>query len=321
MPFHSPIRVEEDISEWQPHLPNSSYRIRIRRLRSIIHKWKWVIIPIGVFSVLGVLMWIFRREFFETLETLSHKLTSLGIGGYLLMSTLIIASAFPPILGYSTYITLSGYTFGFANGFILSYLSALIGSVACFSLSRMFMKNRVKRLLDYYSNMKIAVEAVEQKGFKLFLLIRLSPYPFNVLNVLFSATDISLLEFTLGTAITLTKIALHVYIGANLTSFAKHILGEDSDMTESDLRAERIRYISMVVGSALAVCVMVYIYSLVKQAVKEAVVQTEESVSFINNRYDEERDVSDMISMEDWNEWDNEEDNPSAVSDQLANKR
>lgn len=82
------------------------------------------------------------------------------------MSTLIFLSAFPPIIGYGTYQTLSGYTFGFEVGFPISYLSALTGAVICFSLSRIFIKARVTRMLSKYPNLEAVVRAVEKKGFK-----------------------------------------------------------------------------------------------------------------------------------------------------------
>ncbi len=82
------------------------------------------------------------------------------------MATLIFSSAFPPILGYGTYQTLSGFTFGFQIGFPISYLSALSGAIVCFSLSRMFLKARVTRMLAKYPNLEAVVRAVEKKGFK-----------------------------------------------------------------------------------------------------------------------------------------------------------
>lgn len=110
------------------------------------------------------------------------------------------------------------------------------------------------------------------------------------MNVLFAATEISLAHFAAGTAITLLKIGLHVYIGANLTSFAKHILGEDENMTEGEIRAEKVKTFAVVVGSIISVAVMAYIYRVAKAAVKEANLNDEHQVGFFTNR-DEEQDI------------------------------
>ena len=122
-------------------------------------------------------------------------------------------------------------------------------------------------------------------------MIRLSPYPFNLLNVLFAATEISLYHFAAGTAITLLKIALHVYIGANLTSFAKHILGEDGDMTEGEIRAEQVKTFALVVGSIISMAGMAYIYRVAKAAVKEANQGNEDHISFLSSRSGDDQDI------------------------------
>lgn len=82
------------------------------------------------------------------------------------MAALIFSSAFPPVIGYGTYQTLSGFTFGFQIGFLISYFSALLGAIVCFSLSRTFLKARVARMLSKYPNLEAVVHAVEKKGFK-----------------------------------------------------------------------------------------------------------------------------------------------------------
>lgn len=82
------------------------------------------------------------------------------------MSALIFSSAFPPLIGYGTYQTLSGFTFGFQKGFPISYFSALTGAIVCFSLSRRFLKASVTRTLHKYPNLEAVVKAVEKKGFK-----------------------------------------------------------------------------------------------------------------------------------------------------------
>jgi uncharacterized membrane protein YdjX (TVP38/TMEM64 family) len=86
--------------------------------------------------------------------------------GYALIGSLIFLSAFPPMIGYGTYQTLSGFTFGFLRGFPLSYFGALAGSLTCFYLSRRFLKNRVLRLVAKYPKLEAVVHAVEKKGFR-----------------------------------------------------------------------------------------------------------------------------------------------------------
>ncbi|KAI9307423.1 snare associated Golgi protein-domain-containing protein, partial [Cunninghamella echinulata] len=241
--------------------------------------------------------------------------------GYLLISFLIFLSAFPPMIGYGTYQTLSGFTFGFAKGYPISYFSALFGAIACFMISRRWLKKWVQHTMAKYPNLEAVVKAVEKRGFKLFVLIRLSPYPFNLLNVLFASTEIPLSHFAFGTALSLIKIGLHVYIGANLTSFAKHVLGDEEGMSESEKQVETIREIAIVIGSILATVVMIYVYFVAKKAIEEVQQQqqSDETLAFLGS--DENQIAMEEAGVtDDWIEW-NASDDDDEVDEDLVDKR
>lgn len=70
------------------------------------------------------------------------------------------------MIGYGLYQTLSGFTFGFAHGFLISYLSALLGAVACFYVSRVWLQARIQRILQSYPNLEAVIHAVEKKEFR-----------------------------------------------------------------------------------------------------------------------------------------------------------
>lgn len=131
-------------------------------------------------------------------------------------------------------------------------------------------------------------------------MIRISPYPFNMLNFLFSATNISVFQFTLGTAISLLKIAFHVYVGANLTSFVKHLLGEDDDLTPEQVRVEKVKFFIAILFSVIAFSVLAYIYRVAKEAVNEVnqadPIDQEEQMAFLNHQ--EQDDDPDEIELE-----------------------
>ncbi|CAO3667552.1 unnamed protein product [Umbelopsis ramanniana] len=144
-----------------------------RSVRDALYQYRYVIGFFAISWIVGIILWHFKRQVFEGLESLSHAVEGMGAGGYALIGSLIFLSAFPPMIGYGTYQTLSGFTFGFWRGFPLSYFGALAGSVACFYLSRRWLKKRVTRMMSKYPKLEAVVHAVEKKGFKLFVLIRL----------------------------------------------------------------------------------------------------------------------------------------------------
>ncbi|KAF9092060.1 Transmembrane protein 64 [Mortierella sp. GBA35] len=142
--------------------------------------------------------------------------TAIGVGIFVGFHTRI----FQLLESVATVIKKLGYVYGFGLGLFITYTSALLGSIACFYLCRRWFKTQVRSLIAKKQKMKSVVKAVEKRGFKLMLLIRLAPYPFNLMNALLSATHIPLSTFALATAISLTKLTLHVYIGSTLSSLA-----------------------------------------------------------------------------------------------------
>ncbi|CAG8520299.1 4078_t:CDS:2 [Diversispora eburnea] len=127
----------------------------------------------------------------------------------MIIFSLIFFTTFPLVIGYSTLITLSGFTFGFIKGFIISYFAALTGAITVFLLSRRWFKKSVRKLLNKSNSMSAIVKA-------LLFFIRLAPYPYNVLNTLLSATHISLSTFAGATALSLFKLIIHVWIDDNI---------------------------------------------------------------------------------------------------------
>lgn len=125
---------------------------------------------------------------------------------------------------------------------------------------------------------------------------------------MFAATDISLATYTLGTAISLIKIGIHVYIGATLPSFAKHILGEDDD-DPVDRGTEIFRYTAMVLGAILSFGVMIYIYFIAKKAVEDVIREnSSESRGFLST------ETNPRASSDEWMEWVDSDDEEAAIS-------
>ncbi|OZJ06168.1 hypothetical protein BZG36_00991 [Bifiguratus adelaidae] len=160
---------------------------------------------------------------------------------------------------------LSGFTFGFTVGLIVAYSAALIGGTLCFLLARRYLQRYIRSWFKQYRHLEAVLRAVEKRGLKLLVLIRVAPYPYNIMNVLLATTTVSTGTFILGTALSLIKIALHVFIGANLTSFTRPNKDEDPMM-------HTVRIVVMIAGFVFGLAVMVYMYRLTQKLVDEVVV-------------------------------------------------
>ncbi|KAF9946433.1 hypothetical protein BGZ65_009713 [Modicella reniformis] len=221
----------------------------------------------------------FHTRIFQLLETLAAYIKNLGPAGPPIIMIGLFLTAFPPMVGYSSLVTMSGYVYGFWFGLFIAYTSALLGSITCFYLCRRWFKVQVRALMAKKPSMKSVVKAVENRGFKLMLLIRLAPYPFNIINALLSATHIPLSTFALATAISLTKLALHVYIGSTLSSLA--VLPppiEDpeghpgtalpADPTDSNGHGRSLKIVAMVISMTLGIAVGAYVWMVAKREIE-----------------------------------------------------
>jgi uncharacterized membrane protein YdjX (TVP38/TMEM64 family) len=94
--------------------------------------------------------------------------------------------------------------------------SAVIGSSLAFQIGRRLAQARVRAWTDTRPRGAAVIEAVSEQGWRIMLLLRLSPViPFNVQNYLFSITDIRFLPYLAATAIgTLPGSTLFISIGA-----------------------------------------------------------------------------------------------------------
>ncbi|KAF9139544.1 hypothetical protein BG015_001978, partial [Linnemannia schmuckeri] len=113
----------------------------------------------------------------------------------------------------------------------------------------------------------------------LMVLIRLAPYPFNVMNALLSATHIPLSTFALATALSLTKLALHVYIGSTLSSLAPITTTPDGETTNpdeslppttpsnNDAHGRNLKIVFMVTSIIIGFAVGAYVWTVAKREI------------------------------------------------------
>ncbi|KAJ1926194.1 Tlg2-vesicle protein [Tieghemiomyces parasiticus] len=239
-----------------PPVPTSPF---IRWWMRALHRRPWLPFAIlGILSVcFGGLFWAFHTPILHWLERVGLRIRETGLIGAVIMTFFIFLTAFPPMMGYSTSVTLSGFAYGFPLGFIPAFVGALTGAIACFVLCRKYGQHHVQWVFNWNPHITAAVKAIERKGFKLLLLIRISPYPFTIINALLSGTSITLRDYSVATAISLLKLISHVYIGANLTSFSNMVF-------------ERMAWwqvLLMLMGIVVGLGVMIYVYRLTQHAI------------------------------------------------------
>ncbi|PWN20593.1 hypothetical protein BCV69DRAFT_282802 [Microstroma glucosiphilum] len=148
-----------------------------------------------------------------------------------LLILIITVLSFPPLVGYGTSITVCGLSFGSpesgeGHGLLLAWAIAaggcLTGATASFLVGRWGLARYGDRF-DWIREVRGGKEwramekAVERKGWKMAILIRLCPFPFVYSNLFFSSlrpSSVSLPLFIFATLCTTPKLLIHVFVGS-----------------------------------------------------------------------------------------------------------
>jgi uncharacterized membrane protein YdjX (TVP38/TMEM64 family) len=117
----------------------------------------------------------------------------------------------------------AGYLFGPLQGTGVVLLSASIAASISFVIGRTLLRSYVEGLLEEYPDFAKIDRAIGKEGFKLMLLLRLSPlFPFALSNYLYGASSINFTNFFWGTLLGFTPGTVAYvytgYVGQALTS-------------------------------------------------------------------------------------------------------
>jgi uncharacterized membrane protein YdjX (TVP38/TMEM64 family) len=110
---------------------------------------------------------------------------------------------------------IGGIAFG-PWAFPLVMMSAMVGAMFAFVLSRYVLRDRLKRYLQRGTKLGEVDKAITAEGWKVVALLRLSPLvPFNLQNYLLGATQIKLWPYVVSTFLGIIPgTAVFVYLGA-----------------------------------------------------------------------------------------------------------
>ncbi|KAF8974406.1 hypothetical protein BDZ97DRAFT_1900077 [Flammula alnicola] len=237
---------------------------------------------------------LYRTELFTYLDELSLWLRVDEQYGHAVLFFLIFLTTIPPIPLYSTFIILSGYTFGPWTGAIISYFAALSGAIIVFIVSRSLFRESIERWLASRTTIKRVVRAIEKRP-KLLFLIRLAPYPYNVMNCLLAASPtLTLHTYTVCTALSLFKVIIHTSIGASIHSFRDY--HADSDASSDDESGTDVMgRVWTILGLLLCVLILVYLSVVARRAVDDELDDSpvsardaEETLAFLSGESDTE---------------------------------
>ena len=117
---------------------------------------------------------------------------------------------------------LAGVIYGSFLGSAFVFLGAFLGAQITFLLGRKFFKTSIQRRISAFPKFQAVQQAVSKEGLKLIILTRLSPaFPFSLLNLIYSLSDVSLRDFTIGLIAIFPGTLLFCGLGAVAGDIAK----------------------------------------------------------------------------------------------------
>jgi len=150
---------------------------------------------------------------FDTALHLIRAWGELGAPGLALLAAAFVlgALAFVP---RPALCVLGGLVFGF-SAMPVALIAATAGAIAAFLLSRHLLRSLVRRATEGRPRLQAAVAAADAEGWRLVVLLRLSPIPGSAVSYLLGLTGIPLGQYAAGTVLgLLPSVMVFVYIGA-----------------------------------------------------------------------------------------------------------
>ena len=125
----------------------------------------------------------------------------------------------------------AGFAWGPVYGTLVVVVASNLGALAAFLLGRTTLRERVSRRIAHQPKFAAVDAAVASQGFRVVLLLRLSPlFPFNLLNYGLGLTRVRPRDYVLASFLgMLPGTILYVYLGSLVTSVAQLTGGERPD--------------------------------------------------------------------------------------------
>lgn len=206
-----------------------------------------------VVNVFLVLFLVYNEKIIVYLAPAAKKWHDVQ-GGWIILWLMTFIAAFPPLIGYSTTVSIAGFVYGFPDGWFIAASSTVAGSLASFIASRTVLSNYVHNLVGKDKRFEALAITLKHDGLKILCMIRVCPLPYSISNAAMSTfPTVHPLSFALATAISSPKLLIHVFIGSRLALIA-------ANGGKMDAGTKAINYASIIIGSIIGAGVGWFIY-------------------------------------------------------------
>ncbi|KAH1495892.1 hypothetical protein LV164_000309 [Aspergillus fumigatus] len=193
--------------------------------------------------LLGLSFMIFTGQVFFWLGPVAEKWEQSWLAFFVLWLCVFFVS-FPPLVGWSTFGTISGFIYGIWKGWILYATATVLGSTCSFIVSRTILSKFVNRMMERDKRFAALALTLKYDGLKLLCMIRLCPLPYSVCNGAVSTfPTVHPLMYGLATALITPKLLVPAFIGSRI-----RILSEKNEEMSAASKAVNICSIILTIG-------------------------------------------------------------------------
>ncbi len=123
----------------------------------------------------------------------------------------------------------AGFVYGVVWGTVIVFPAAMVASIVAFGIARRVAQQAVQRRVARHRRFEAIDRAVGRAGFKITVLLRLSPViPYGLLNFALGVTSVRFRDYAVATALgMLPGTIMYVYLGSLVTSASE--LGRSSN--------------------------------------------------------------------------------------------
>lgn len=214
--------------------------------------------------VLIAALLLFGRRVAGYLPEFSAWVDGLGVWGPIVfvLGYTVATVAFIP----GSLLTLAGGAiFGLAEGTALVFVGASLGATAAFLASRYLVRGAIEKRVAAEPRFAAIDRAVGREGFKIVLLLRLTPVvPFVLLNYALGLTRVKLGDYVGGFIGMLPATLLYVYYGKVVGDVAEIAAGVGDEL-------EWGTYVVTGVGLLATVAVITLVTRIARRALREEV--------------------------------------------------
>ncbi|KAE8145334.1 Golgi apparatus membrane protein tvp38 [Aspergillus avenaceus] len=213
-------------------------------------------------NLLGIGFLLFTGKVFIWLGPVAEKWEHSGLAYFVLWLCVFFVS-FPPLVGWSTFGTISGYIFGIWKGWFLYASATVLGSTCSFIVSRTILSKFVNRMMERDKRFAALSLTLKYDGLKLLCMIRLCPLPYSVCNGAVSTfPTVRPLMYGLATLIVTPKLLVPAFVGSRI-----RLLSEKGE--EMSTASKAVNVCSIIITVAIGIFTGWYIYRRTMARAKE----------------------------------------------------